>query len=116
LRLASIIIPLFISVLPSNIDDKSSTNNKDLISYSLERIQCLVPLYSNEFRQILQVIPELRTKLESSIKRQQQQKQENETNQQQRSTALNGGTGTQYGHIQLAPTIQLRIDFSNFKS
>lgn len=117
-RLASLIIPLFMNFLPEPGLSSSKTTNSSarLISYIIERIQYLIPIYPNEFRLVLQTFPDLRTKLESAIRRQQQIKQhrdEKESSYSSRgylssASALNAGPQ--------APTLSLRIDFSNFKS
>ncbi|CAF4980970.1 unnamed protein product, partial [Rotaria socialis] len=115
-RLASLIIPLFINFLPDSTLSSVRINypNARLISYIIERIQYLIPLYSNEFRLILQTSPDLRTKLENAIRRQQQlkqqQKDERESNYSSKHyhTTLNSSSQ--------APSLPLRIDFSNFKS
>ncbi|CAF2246902.1 unnamed protein product [Rotaria magnacalcarata] len=115
-RLASLIIPLFINFLPDSTVSSVKINspNARLISYIIERIQYLIPLYSNEFRLVLQTLPDLRTKLENAIRRQQQlkqqQKDERESNYSSKHyhTTLNSPSQ--------APSLPLRIDFSNFKS
>ncbi|CAF0995825.1 unnamed protein product [Rotaria sordida] len=116
IRLASLIIPLFINFLPDSTvsAQKFNQQNLRLISYIIERIQYLIPIYSNEFRIILQTLPDLRTKLENAIRRQQQfkqqQKDEKESNYISKHYNLSMNTSSQ------APSLPLRIDFSNFKS
>jgi len=84
------------------------------VSYIIERIQYLIPIYSNEFRLILQTLPDLRTKLENAIRRQQQLKQ-----QQKDEKELNYSSKHYISSINSpsqAPSLPLRMDFSNFKS
>jgi hypothetical protein len=109
IHLASIIIPLFINFLP----DSTSSNfkiNIHLISYIIERIQYLLPIYSDEFRLIFQTLPDLRPKLENAIHHQQQKRNEKELNQLAKNSVSSSRTKSQ------TPSIPLRIDFSNFKS
>jgi hypothetical protein len=80
------------------------------VSYIIERIQYLVPIYSSEFRLILQTLPDLRTKLESVIRRQQQQKDERESSYASKYYLSSINSTSQ------APSLPLRMDFSNFKS
>jgi len=116
LRLASLIIPLFINFLPDatiTTTTISKSSNARFVTYVIERIQYLIPIYSNEFRLILQTLPDLRTKLESAIRRQQQikqQKEERDANSSSRQYISSMNATVQ------APTLPLRIDFSNFKS
>jgi len=117
LRLASLIIPLFINFLPDATTTTTTTisksSNARFVTYVIERIQYLIPIYSNEFRLILQTLPDLRTKLESAIRRQQQikqQKEERDANSSSRQYISSMNATVQ------APTLPLRIDFSNFKS
>ena len=116
IRLASLIIPLFFNLLPDVgiSPTKANHSNDRLISYIVERIQYLIPMYSNEFRLILQTLPDLRTKLENAIRRQQQLKQ------QQRDEKEPGYSSKAYlssiHASSQAPSLSLRIDFSNFKS
>lgn len=77
IRLASLIIPLIINFLPDPISSNLKLNIH-LISYITERIQYLLPIYANEFRLIFQTFPDLRSKLENSIHRQQHEKQVNQ--------------------------------------
>lgn len=84
------------------------------MSYIIERIQYLIPIYANEFRLILQTLPDLRTKLENAIRLQQQVKQ-----QQQQQKESNASTRNYLSSIHStaqAPSLPLRIDFSNFQS
>jgi len=81
-----------------------------LISYIIERIQYLIPIYSNEFRLILQTSPDLRTKLENTIHRQQEKRNEKELDQLTKISVSSPSI------ISQTSSIPLRIDFSNFKS
>ncbi len=111
--MASLIIPLFINFLPDSTTSPSKTTNARLVSYTIERIQYLIPIYSHEFRLILQTLPDLRPKLESAIRRQQlkqQQKDEKEFNYSSKHYISSINSPSQ------APSLPLRIDFSNFKS
>ena len=112
IRLASLIIPLFINFLPDSTTSPLKTNAR-LLSYIIERIQYLIPIYSNEFRLILQTLPDLRTKLENAIRRQQQLKQQQ---QQQKEEKDSRNYLSSINSTSQAPTLPLRIDFSNFKS
>lgn len=108
-RLASLIIPLFINFLP---DSSTTRPNTRLMSYIIERIQYLIPIYSNEFRLILQTFPDLRTKLENAIRIQQQVKQQ----QQKESNTATRNYLASINSTAQAPSLPLRIDFSNFQS
>ncbi len=114
--MASLIIPLFINFLPESATSPLKTNAR-LLSYIIERIQYLIPIYSNEFRLILQTLPDLRTKLENAIRRQQQLKQQQ---QQQKDEKESNYSSRNYlssiNSTSQAPSLPLRIDFSNFKS
>jgi hypothetical protein len=68
------------------------------------------PRWTSLFRLILQTLPDLRTKLESAIRRQQQQKDEKESNYASKSYLSSINSTSQ------APSLPLRMDFSNFKS
>jgi len=81
-----------------------------LISYIIERIRYLLPIYSNEFRLTLQASPDLRLKLENAIRQHQQKQNEKELNQLAKNSVSSPRTKSQ------TPSIPLRIDFSNFKS
>ncbi|UJR09975.1 hypothetical protein I4U23_014199 [Adineta vaga] len=113
IRLASLIIPLFINFLPDPVA-QSTNSNMRLISDITDRIQHLIPIYSNEIRVILQTLPDLRTKLENAIRRQQQlkqqQKDEKEPNYLSKSYHSSMNSPSQ------APSLPLRIDFKNFQS
>jgi hypothetical protein len=116
IRLASLIIPLFINFLPDSNTTPLKANNPNarLISYIIERIQYLITIYSNEFRLILQTLPDLRTKLENAIRRQQQLKQQQKDEKE--SNYLSKNYPSSVNSTSQAPTLPLRIDFSNFKS
>lgn len=111
-RLSSLIIPLFIKFLP----DSNLSVNVKLNTYTIERIQYLIPIYSNEFRLVLQTHPELRTKLESAIRRQQQLKQQRDGKESRASSKVSLASSFTNNSQTSAPTLPLRIDFSNFKS
>jgi hypothetical protein len=117
IRLASLIIPLLIHYLPDS-DVSSSMNSQHVkqhaSSHIIERIQYLIPIYSNEFRLILQTCPDLRLKLESALRRQQQQQQHKQQRDDKQSSSSSKAYLTSFNTAaQIAP---LRIDFSNFKS
>jgi hypothetical protein len=114
--LASLIIPLFINFLPDSSSSPLKANhpNTRLISYVIERIQYLIPIYSNEFRLILQTLPDLRTKLENAIRRQQQLKQQQKDEKE--SNYLSKNYMSSINSTSQAPSLSLRMDFSNFKS
>jgi len=84
------------------------------MSYIIERIQYLIPIYSNEFRLILQTLPDLRTKLENAIRRQQQLKQQQKDEKESMYSSKNYMSSV--NSTSQAPSLPLRIDFSNFKS
>jgi hypothetical protein len=84
------------------------------VSYIIERIQYLIPIYSNEFRLILQTLPDLRTKLENAIRRQQQLKQQQKDEKESIYSSKNYISSI--NSTSQAPSLPLRIDFSNFKS
>ncbi len=84
------------------------------MSYIIERIQYLIPIYSNEFRLILQTLPDLRTKLENAIRRQQQLKQQQKDEKESIYSSKNYISSI--NSTSQAPSLPLRIDFSNFKS
>ena len=95
-------------------DSTTSLKLTRLISYTIERIQYLIPIYPSEFRHVLQTLPDLRTKLENTIRRQQQLIQ-------QRKDEKELNYGSKYYHSSVnsttqPPSVPLRIDFSNFKS
>ena len=111
-RLASLIIPLFINFLP---DASSTRSNTRLMSYIIERVQYLIPIYANEFRLILQSLPDLRTKLENAIRLQQQAKQQQQQQQKESNASSRNYLASLHSTAQ-APSLPLRIDFSNFQS
>ena len=84
------------------------------MSYIIERIQYLIPIYSNEFRLILQTFPDLRTKLENAIRIQQQVKQQQQ--QQKESNLATRNYLLSINSTSQAPSLPLRLDFSNFQS
>jgi hypothetical protein len=86
------------------------------MSYIIERIQYLIPIYSNEFRLILQTLPDLRTKLENAIRRQQQLKQQQQQKDEKESNYSSKNYLASINSTSQAPSLPLRIDFSNFKS
>jgi hypothetical protein len=90
------------------------TTNARLVSYIIERIQYLIPIYSNEFRLILQTLPDLRIKLENTIRRQQQLKQQQKDEKESIYSSKNYMSSI--NSTSQAPSLPLRIDFSNFKS
>lgn len=113
--MASLIIPLFINFLPDSTTTSTlKPANARLVSYIIERIQYLIPIYSNEFRLILQTLPDLRTKLESAIRRQQQLKQQQKD--EKASSYSSKNYASSINSTAQAPALPLRIDFSNFKS
>jgi hypothetical protein len=116
IRLASLIIPLFINFLPDSAIPPTKINNPNarLISYIIDRIQYLIPIYANEFRLVLQTLPDLRTKLENGIRRQQQVKQQQKDEKE--STYSSKNYLSSINSPTQAPSLPLRIDFSNFKS
>ncbi|CAF3200937.1 unnamed protein product [Rotaria sp. Silwood2] len=119
IRLASLIIPLFINFLPDSTISLQKVNylNARLISYIIDRIQYLIPIYSNEFRIILQTLPDLRTKLENAIRRQQQLKQlQQQQKDEKESNYLSKHYNSSMNTSSQVPSLPLRIDFSNFKS
>ncbi|CAF3738583.1 unnamed protein product [Rotaria sp. Silwood1] len=119
IRLASLIIPLFINFLPDSTISLQTINSSNirLISYIIERIQYLIPIYSNEFRIILQTLPDLRTKLENAIRRQQQFKQlQQQQKDEKESYYLSKHYNISLNTSSQTPSLPLRIDFSNFKS
>lgn len=73
-------------------------------------------MYSNEFRLILQTLPDLRTKLENAIRRQQQLKQQQQQKDEKDSSYSSRNYMSSLNSTIQAPTLPLRIDFSNFKS
>ena len=97
---------------------KTTNSSARLISYIIERIQYLIPIYSNEFRLVLQTFPDLRTKLESAIRRQQQIKQQQQRDEKESSYSSRSylSSASAINGTPQAPTLPLRIDFSNFKS
>ncbi len=101
---------MFISFLPDSPIASLKTTNARLVPYIIERIQYLIPIYSSEFRLILQTLPDLRTKLENAIRRQQQLKQQQKDEKESKNylSSINSTSQT--------PSLPLRIDFSNFKS
>jgi len=99
---------LFINFL-SDSTSLTLQTNLQLISYILERIQHL-PINSNEFRLILQTLPDLRIKLENAIRRQYQKRDEKELNQSTKDSISSLST------ISQASSISPQIDFSNFKA
>ncbi|CAF1153890.1 unnamed protein product [Adineta ricciae] len=121
IRLASLIIPIFINFLPdpasSSSPVKLTNTNARLTSYVIDRVQSLFPIYPNEFRLILQSLPDLRTRLETAIRRQQQLKQ---LQQQQKDEKESSYSSKSYlssmNSPSQAPSLPLRLDFSNFKS
>jgi len=112
--LASLIIPLFISFLPDSPTASLKITNARLVPYIIERIQYLIPIYSSEFRLILQTLPDLRTKLENAIRRQQQLKQQQKDEKESNYSSKNYLSSI--NSTSQAPSLPLRIDFSNFKS
>jgi hypothetical protein len=88
--------------------------NARLVSYIIERIQYLIPIYSNEFRLILQTLPHLRTKLENTIRQQQQLKQQEKDEKESVYSSKNYASSM--NSTSQPPSLPLRIDFSNFKS
>ncbi len=114
--MASLIIPLFINFLPDPTTSSLKTSNARLVSYIIERIQYLIPIYSSEFRLILQTLPDLRTKLESAIRRQQQLKQQQQQKDEKESSYASKSYLSSINSTSQAPSLPLRMDFSNFKS
>ena len=98
-----LLLPLFVSCLTSS--PSSHTSHSSLHSHSLQQLMAIGPKYPEPFKSIMQATPLLRQQLENAIKA------------GQGAGPVQGGRRretSQTPQVQ-APSIKLKMDFSNFK-
>ena len=109
--MVDVLIPLYISVLvdPASSDLRTFPQNRQLIhSHFLQRVTEIGPKYPEAFRNVMQVFPASKAKLEAAVRASHSAKGSTQS--------AKGSARTQRGFTQAQqPSIKLKMDFSNFK-
>ncbi|CAF1344983.1 unnamed protein product [Adineta steineri] len=114
-RLAELIIPLFINFLPDSTTTSVQSNNINalVIAHVIKRIKHFIETYPSEVRHIFDKSPDLRKKIED-YRRQQELKQQQKNEQKSNLSSKNSSAFV--NSTSQAPSFPLRINFSDFRS
>lgn len=104
-----LLVPILINYLvDTNLLPSSSKYIRSLHDYALQHLIKIGPKYPQDFRMIMSQSPNLRNRLETSIRENAQLSNKSSTN----SMTIQDGQRTD---IDAEPKIKLKTDFSNFK-
>jgi hypothetical protein len=110
----ALIIPLYISILSDPSTSGLQTLSKTQIQvheFFLQRVTHIGPKYPEAFRNVMQVSPALKLKLESAVRFSQSAAKSKGSTSLEAKGAVRGGAQ----QVQQQPSIKLKMDFSNFK-
>ncbi|XP_063696087.1 HEAT repeat-containing protein 5B isoform X3 [Culicoides brevitarsis] len=108
IQMLTLLVPILISFLSDQQAKNKSKYSVQLHEHSLQWLMKIGPKYPEEFKGLMAQHPELRAKLEIAVRNNQQM-----TSSMQK--AKNDATNAAKANIQPAkPTIELKMDFSNF--
>ena len=96
-----LVVPLFVSALV-DVSSSSSQQRRIVHNHVLQQLMQIGPKYPAAFKTIMQSSPPLKQKLESAIRASQSPSKTNKAPARPRTQ-------------QQAPSIKLKMDFSNFK-
>lgn len=109
----TLLVPILISFLLDSTTIKTSNKQTaQLHEQSLQWLMKIGPKYPAEFKMLMGQTPELRMKLESSIRNQQQNTQ---SSQNKLKNELTSKLNSQQQAAQQKPSIILKTNFNNFK-
>lgn len=113
IHMLSLAMPIFVKLLidPEELES-ASTWTRAVHDHVLQRLMVIGPQYRQEFRTIMGVVPQLRSKLETSIRAHQDASHRNAGTNMSSQSRNNPSSSTISGTH--TPSIKLKTDFSNF--